>query len=65
MTCDLANISFFQDLQSQKRSKAMARCSAVNSSTGFSQVLIVGSGELAVEHLLTLTHSGMEIKLAR
>uniref|UniRef100_A0A8C8HF78 Rieske domain-containing protein n=1 Tax=Oncorhynchus tshawytscha TaxID=74940 RepID=A0A8C8HF78_ONCTS len=28
------------DLQSQKRSKAMARCSAVNSSTGFSQVLI-------------------------
>ncbi|TWW60372.1 Apoptosis-inducing factor 3 [Takifugu flavidus] len=33
-----------QALQSQRRSKAMARCSAViNSSTGFSHVLIIGS----------------------
>lgn len=36
----------FQALQSQKRSKPMARCSAViNSSTGFSHVLIIGSGQ--------------------
>lgn len=36
----------FQALQSQKRSKPMARCSAViNSSSGFSHVLIIGSGQ--------------------
>uniref|UniRef100_A0A671Y7N0 AIF family member 3 n=1 Tax=Sparus aurata TaxID=8175 RepID=A0A671Y7N0_SPAAU len=38
-----------QALQSQKRSKPMARCSAViNSSTGFSHVLIIGSGQCVV-----------------
>lgn len=40
---------FSQALQSQKRSKPMARCSAViNSSTGFSHVLIIGSGQCVV-----------------
>ncbi|CAK6966607.1 apoptosis-inducing factor 3 isoform X2 [Scomber scombrus] len=40
-----------QALQSQKRSKPMARCSAViNSSTGFSHVLIIGSGQ----HIIVL-----------
>lgn len=46
---DWSEIFFFnhsQALQSQKRSKPMARCSAViNSSTGFSHVLIIGSGQ--------------------
>ncbi|KAM9547397.1 apoptosis-inducing factor 3-like [Salvelinus alpinus] len=47
-----------QDLQSQKRSKAMARCSAVNSSTGFSQVLIVGSGPAGLVCAETLRQEG-------
>uniref|UniRef100_A0A8C7DGM9 AIF family member 3 n=1 Tax=Oncorhynchus kisutch TaxID=8019 RepID=A0A8C7DGM9_ONCKI len=46
------------DLQSQKRSKAMARCSAVNSSTGFSQVLIVGSGPAGLVCAETLRQEG-------
>lgn len=42
---DLWSSKPLQALQSQKRSKPMARCSAViNSSTGFSHVLIIGSG---------------------
>lgn len=44
---DLSEIllKHFQALQSQKRSKPMTRCSAViNSSTGFSHVIIIGSG---------------------
>ncbi|XP_041756367.2 apoptosis-inducing factor 3-like isoform X2 [Coregonus clupeaformis] len=47
-----------QDLQSQKRSKAMARCSAVNSSTGFSHVLIVGSGPAGLVCAETLRQEG-------
>uniref|UniRef100_A0A674B6A8 AIF family member 3 n=1 Tax=Salmo trutta TaxID=8032 RepID=A0A674B6A8_SALTR len=46
------------DLQSQKRSKAMARCSAVNSSTGFSQVLIIGSGPAGLVCAETLRQEG-------
>lgn len=39
------SLKHLQALQSQKRSKPMARCSAViNSSTGFSHVVIIGSG---------------------
>ncbi|XP_041718255.1 apoptosis-inducing factor 3 isoform X1 [Coregonus clupeaformis] len=48
-----------QDLQSQKRSKAMARCSAViNSSTGFSYILIVGSGPAGLVCAETLRQEG-------
>uniref|UniRef100_A0A8C7LB51 AIF family member 3 n=1 Tax=Oncorhynchus kisutch TaxID=8019 RepID=A0A8C7LB51_ONCKI len=48
-----------QDLQSQKRSKAMARCSAViNSSTGFSHILIVGSGPAGLVCAETLRQEG-------
>uniref|UniRef100_A0A4W5M8I2 AIF family member 3 n=1 Tax=Hucho hucho TaxID=62062 RepID=A0A4W5M8I2_9TELE len=47
------------DLQSQKRSKAMARCSAViNSSTGFSHILIVGSGPAGLVCAETLRQEG-------
>uniref|UniRef100_A0A8C8JWM7 Rieske domain-containing protein n=1 Tax=Oncorhynchus tshawytscha TaxID=74940 RepID=A0A8C8JWM7_ONCTS len=49
----------FADLQSQKRSKAMARCSAViNSSTGFSHILIVGSGPAGLVCAETLRQEG-------
>uniref|UniRef100_A0A8C7KXL0 AIF family member 3 n=1 Tax=Oncorhynchus kisutch TaxID=8019 RepID=A0A8C7KXL0_ONCKI len=49
----------FPDLQSQKRSKAMARCSAViNSSTGFSHILIVGSGPAGLVCAETLRQEG-------
>ncbi|CAB1321592.1 unnamed protein product [Coregonus sp. 'balchen'] len=45
--------------QSQKRSKAMARCSAViNSSTGFSYILIVGSGPAGLVCAETLRQEG-------
>lgn len=43
---DLCSSKTIQALQAQKRSKPMARCAAViNSSTGFSHVVIVGSGQ--------------------
>ncbi|KAK9522716.1 hypothetical protein VZT92_019162 [Zoarces viviparus] len=48
-----------QALQSQKRSKPMARCSAViNSSTGFSHVLIIGSGPAGLVCAETLRQEG-------
>ncbi|XP_046904445.1 apoptosis-inducing factor 3 isoform X1 [Hypomesus transpacificus] len=48
-----------QDLQSQKRSKVMSRCSAViNSSTGFSHILIIGSGPAALVCAETLRQEG-------
>lgn len=47
----------FQALQSQKRSNPMARCSAViNSSTGFSHVLIIGSGQCVFVSLSLFSH---------
>uniref|UniRef100_A0A3Q1HNG3 Rieske domain-containing protein n=1 Tax=Anabas testudineus TaxID=64144 RepID=A0A3Q1HNG3_ANATE len=49
----------FQALQSQKRSKPMARCSAViNSSTGFSHVVIIGSGPAGLVCAETLRQEG-------
>uniref|UniRef100_A0A3Q1EVA7 AIF family member 3 n=1 Tax=Acanthochromis polyacanthus TaxID=80966 RepID=A0A3Q1EVA7_9TELE len=46
-------------LQSQKRSKPMARCSAViNSSSGFSHVLIIGSGPAGLVCAETLRQEG-------
>uniref|UniRef100_A0A8D3DJ00 AIF family member 3 n=1 Tax=Scophthalmus maximus TaxID=52904 RepID=A0A8D3DJ00_SCOMX len=46
-------------LQSQKRSKPMSRCSAViNSSTGFSHVLIIGSGPAGLVCAETLRQEG-------
>uniref|UniRef100_A0A667YFX5 AIF family member 3 n=1 Tax=Myripristis murdjan TaxID=586833 RepID=A0A667YFX5_9TELE len=49
----------FPALQSQKRSKPMARCSAViNSSTGFSHVLIIGSGPAGLVCAETLRQEG-------
>nr|XP_020450169.1 apoptosis-inducing factor 3 [Monopterus albus] len=48
-----------QALQSQKRSKPMARCSAViNSSMGFSHVLIIGSGPAGLVCAETLRQEG-------
>uniref|UniRef100_A0A3P9CJT3 AIF family member 3 n=2 Tax=Haplochromini TaxID=319058 RepID=A0A3P9CJT3_9CICH len=48
-----------QALQSQKRSKPMARCSAViNSNTGFSHVLIIGSGPAGLVCAETLREEG-------
>uniref|UniRef100_A0A3P8U329 AIF family member 3 n=1 Tax=Amphiprion percula TaxID=161767 RepID=A0A3P8U329_AMPPE len=48
-----------QALQSQKRSKPMARCSAViNSSSGFSHVLIIGSGPAGLVCAETLRQEG-------
>uniref|UniRef100_A0A8D3AK85 AIF family member 3 n=1 Tax=Scophthalmus maximus TaxID=52904 RepID=A0A8D3AK85_SCOMX len=48
-----------QALQSQKRSKPMSRCSAViNSSTGFSHVLIIGSGPAGLVCAETLRQEG-------
>uniref|UniRef100_A0A669C5F1 AIF family member 3 n=1 Tax=Oreochromis niloticus TaxID=8128 RepID=A0A669C5F1_ORENI len=48
-----------QALQSQKRSKPMARCSAViNSNTGFSHVLIIGSGPAGLVCAETLRQEG-------
>nr|XP_057926709.1 leucine-zipper-like transcriptional regulator 1 isoform X2 [Doryrhamphus excisus] len=48
-----------QALQSQKRTKAMARCSAViNSSTGFTHVLIIGSGPAGLVCSETLRQEG-------
>uniref|UniRef100_A0A3Q4GMF6 AIF family member 3 n=1 Tax=Neolamprologus brichardi TaxID=32507 RepID=A0A3Q4GMF6_NEOBR len=48
-----------QALQSQKRSKPMARCSAViNSNTGFSHVLIIGSGPASLVCAETLRQEG-------
>ncbi|XP_053726445.1 apoptosis-inducing factor 3 isoform X1 [Synchiropus splendidus] len=48
-----------QALQTQKRLKAMARCSAViNSSTGFSHVLILGSGPAGLVCAETLRQEG-------
>ncbi|KAF7661951.1 hypothetical protein LDENG_00248890 [Lucifuga dentata] len=48
-----------QALQSQKRSKPMVRCSAViNSSTGFSHVLIIGSGPAGLVCAETLRQEG-------
>ncbi|KAJ8286042.1 hypothetical protein GJAV_G00033900 [Gymnothorax javanicus] len=46
-------------LQSQKRTKAMSRCSAViNSSTGFSHVLIIGAGPAGLVCAETLRQEG-------
>ncbi len=56
----------FQALQSQKRSKPMARCSAViNSSTGFSHVLIIGSGQCVCvpPSLFTTTQTKIQLCL--
>ncbi|KAJ8263684.1 hypothetical protein COCON_G00161410 [Conger conger] len=48
-----------QALQSQKRTKAMSRCSAViNSSTGFSHVLIIGAGPAGLVCAETLRQEG-------
>ncbi|XP_049619678.1 apoptosis-inducing factor 3 isoform X2 [Syngnathus scovelli] len=48
-----------QALQLQKRSKAMARCSAViNSSTAFTNVLIIGSGPAGLVCAETLRQEG-------
>ncbi|XP_061762441.1 apoptosis-inducing factor 3 isoform X2 [Nerophis ophidion] len=48
-----------QALQSQKRSKAMARCSAViNSNTCFTHVLIIGSGPAGLVCAETLRQEG-------
>ncbi|XP_061624160.1 apoptosis-inducing factor 3 isoform X5 [Phyllopteryx taeniolatus] len=48
-----------QALRSQKRSKAMARCSAVvNCSTGFAHVLIIGSGPAGLVCAETLRQEG-------
>uniref|UniRef100_A0A3Q3F927 AIF family member 3 n=1 Tax=Labrus bergylta TaxID=56723 RepID=A0A3Q3F927_9LABR len=48
-----------QALQLQKRSKPMARCSAViNSNTGFSHVLIIGSGPAGLVCAETLRQEG-------
>uniref|UniRef100_A0A673CZV9 Apoptosis inducing factor mitochondria associated 3 n=1 Tax=Sphaeramia orbicularis TaxID=375764 RepID=A0A673CZV9_9TELE len=48
-----------QALQLQKRSKPMGRCSAViNSSTGFSHVLIIGSGPAGLVCAETLRQEG-------
>ncbi|XP_008416961.1 apoptosis-inducing factor 3 isoform X2 [Poecilia reticulata] len=48
-----------QALQSQKRSKPMSRCSAViNSNTGFSHVLIIGSGPASLVCAETLRQEG-------
>ncbi|XP_051922838.1 apoptosis-inducing factor 3 isoform X1 [Hippocampus zosterae] len=48
-----------QALQSQKRSKAMARCSAViNSSTSLTNVLIIGSGPAGLVCAETLRQEG-------
>ncbi|XP_046697533.1 apoptosis-inducing factor 3 isoform X1 [Silurus meridionalis] len=48
-----------QDLQTQRRTKAMAKCTAViNSSTSFSHVLIIGSGPAALVCAETLRQEG-------
>uniref|UniRef100_A0A8C5AP16 AIF family member 3 n=1 Tax=Gadus morhua TaxID=8049 RepID=A0A8C5AP16_GADMO len=48
-----------QALQAQKRSKPMSRCSAViNSNTGFSHVLIIGSGPAGLVCAETLRQEG-------
>uniref|UniRef100_A0A673I203 Apoptosis-inducing factor 3-like n=1 Tax=Sinocyclocheilus rhinocerous TaxID=307959 RepID=A0A673I203_9TELE len=48
-----------QALQTQRRSKAMSKCSAViNSSTGFSHVLIIGSGPAGLVCAETLRQEG-------
>ncbi|CAG08543.1 unnamed protein product, partial [Tetraodon nigroviridis] len=48
-----------QALQAQRRSKAMARCSAViNASTGFSHILIIGSGPAGLLCAETLRQEG-------
>ncbi|TRY87461.1 hypothetical protein DNTS_035291 [Danionella cerebrum] len=48
-----------QALQSQRRSKVMSKCSAViNSSTGFSHVVIIGSGPAALVCAETLRQEG-------
>uniref|UniRef100_A0A673NN14 Apoptosis-inducing factor 3-like n=1 Tax=Sinocyclocheilus rhinocerous TaxID=307959 RepID=A0A673NN14_9TELE len=48
-----------QALQTQRRSKAMSKCSAViNSSTGFSHILIIGSGPAGLVCAETLRQEG-------
>uniref|UniRef100_A0A673CWB4 Apoptosis inducing factor mitochondria associated 3 n=1 Tax=Sphaeramia orbicularis TaxID=375764 RepID=A0A673CWB4_9TELE len=55
----LDSLPIFQALQLQKRSKPMGRCSAViNSSTGFSHVLIIGSGPAGLVCAETLRQEG-------
>jgi len=51
-----------QALQAQKRCKPMSRCSAViNSNTGFSHVLIIGSGH-STQRLSSFRYDTMESK---